>query len=420
MTSSRWPLPVVALGVLAATDVAVLVVTQLVLAPPLGDLVQLGVFLFVSGAVALILGSAVPVLVRRGVIRSVRFQLVLIPVVVVALTVANVGFIGHLMFVSPHDLGLLTVVLLFALALSVLLAFTLSEVLRGNIRTLSNAVGEMGAGNLRVRAMVNTRDELGMLAVTLNTMAERLEAAFTRQQELEAARRQMVVAVSHDLRTPLSSMRAVAESINDGIVTDPATVRRYLRSIESEVARLSTLIDDLFELSQIDAGALKLHLEPTSLRDLVSDILVGMGPRAEQQGVALTGEVDESLPLALIDPQRMYRALSNLVQNSLQHTKAGRVFIHARLAGRELEVQVSDTGEGIASNDLPHVFEPFYRGDRSRTQKIGGAGVGLSIVKAFVEAHGGRVWVESTPGRGTVFFFTVPVAEAAPAASRNP
>lgn len=420
MNSSRWPFPVVALGVLAATDVAVLAVTQLVLAPPLGDLVQLGVFLFVSGAVALILGSAVPVLARRGVIRSVRFQLVLIPVMVVALTVANVGFIGHLMFVSPHDLGLLTVVLLFALALSVLLAFTLSEVLRGNIRALSNAVGDMGAGNLRVRAMVNTRDELGMLAVTLNTMAERLEAAFTRQQELEAARRQMVVAVSHDLRTPLSSMRAVVESINDGIVTDPATVHRYLRSIESEVARLSTLIDDLFELSQIDAGALTLHLEPTSLRDLVSDILVGMGPRAEQQGVVLTGEVDESLPLALIDPQRMYRALSNLVQNSLQHTKAGRVFIQAKLAGREFEVRVSDTGEGIAPNDLPHVFEPFYRSDRSRNQKIGGAGVGLSIVKAFVEAHGGRIWVESAPIRGTVFSFTVPVAEAAPTASRNP
>ncbi|MEK7216339.1 MAG: HAMP domain-containing sensor histidine kinase, partial [Chloroflexota bacterium] len=337
MSPPRWPFgfPVTTLAVLAATDAAVLAVMQLALGPPLADLLQLGSFLFVSGLAALVLGSAVPFLARRGLIRSVRFQLVLIPVLVVALTMANVGFIGHLMFVSPHDLGLRTVVLLFALSLSVLLAFTLSEVLRGNIRTLSDAVGGLGAGNLRVRAMVATRDELGMLADTLNVMAERLESAFTRQQELETARRQMVVAVSHDLRTPLSSMRAVAESLNDGIVTDPATVRRYLRSIESEVARLSTLIDDLFELSQIDAGSLTLHREPSSLRDLVSDVLVGMAPRAEQQGVALTGEVDESLPSALVDPQRMHRVLSNLVQNALQHTRSGQVFIHGKAAGPE-------------------------------------------------------------------------------------
>lgn len=399
-----------ALAVLVVTDAAVLAVTQAILAPPLRDLIDLGAFLLLSGSVALGFGSAVPLLARRGLVRSVGLQLVLIPVVVVFLTLVNVMFIGHLMFVSPHDLGLLTVVLLFALVLAVVLAVILSEAMRRDIRTLAEAVGDLSVGNLRARAAVTTRDELGTLATTLNDMAARLEDAFTRQQDLERARREMVVAVSHDLRTPLSSMRAIAESINDGVVTDPETVRRYLRTIEAEVARLSTLIDDLFELSQIDAGALKLEREPASLRDLVSDTIGAMSAAAHQRGLQIAGDVDETLPLVDIDARRIQRVLSNLVQNALAHTTRGEVRVHARAAGNEVEVQVMDTGVGIAAADLPRVFEPFYRGDSARRQQGGGAGVGLSIVKALVEAHGGRVWAQSTPGSGSVFTFTVPRA----------
>ncbi len=375
--------------------------------PPASDLLDLGWFLLVSGAAALLAGSGARLCAQRGLIRSVRTQIVVIPVLVVSLAAANVWFTSHLMFVSAHDFTLLTLVLLFALALALVLSVVLSESLGNGIRDLGNAVRAVASGDLRARAVVHSSDELGGLAQAFNRMAEQLEASFARQQDLERARREMVVAVSHDLRTPLSSIRAMTESINDGVVDDPETVRRYLRTMEAEVARLSTLIDDLFELSQIDAGALELHLEPASLPDLISDTLEAMRAQARQRGLALEGEVADGLPDVLVDSRRIQRVLFNLVQNAIRHTAAGSVFIHARAAGAEVAVEVSDTGEGIAREDLPRVFEPFYQGDKARSRKDGGSGLGLSIVKALVEAHGGRVWAASEPGKGSTFGFTL-------------
>jgi signal transduction histidine kinase len=155
---------------------------------------------------------------------------------------------------------------------------------------------------------------------------------------------------------------------------------------------------------------LGLHLERASLRDLVSDTLESMGPQARQRGLALEGHVGEALPNVVMDTARMQRVLVNLVQNAIRHTPAdGTVYIEARAQSGEVQVEVRDTGEGISAEDLPRVFEPFFQGDRART-KPGGSGVGLSIVKALVEAHGGRVWASSTPGKGSTFAFTVPVA----------
>lgn len=405
--------PLVALLVLLAADGLVLAATQLILQPPPQELLDLGLFLFCTGVLALLAGYAVPALARRGVIPTVRAQLLLSPVLVAVLTFANVGFIGHLMFVSPHDLGLLTVVLVFALALAAVLAVVLSESVRARIRMLGEAVRSMTEGDLRTRVPVDGRDELAELGAAFNLMAERLEAAFARQQELEQARRGMVVAISHDLRTPLASMRAMAESINDGVVSDPETVRRYVRTREAEVARLSLMIDDLFELSQIDAGVLELHVERASLHDLVSDILEAMAPHARQRGLHLQGSVHGELPDVAVDTRRLQRVLVNLVQNAIRHTPAdGTVLIEARATGSDVEVSVRDTGEGIPPEELPRVFEPFYQGDKALS-RTGGAGVGLSIVKALVEAHGGRVWAQSTPGGGSTFSFTVPVARGA-------
>ena len=371
-----------ALLVLLIADALVLIAMRAVMDPPLPDLVELGVFLFVSGTFALVIGYTASALARRGVVQSVRGQIVLIPVLVVALTVANLGFIGHLMFVSTHDVGLLTLVLLFGLAMAVVLSLLLSE--------------SLGA----------------TLTRRFNHMTEQLESAAARQRELEQARREMVVAVSHDLRTPISSIRAIVESINDGVVADTKSVKRFLRTMEFEVARLSLLIDDLFELSQIDAGILDLHLERASLRDLVSDAIESMRPQAQQWGLTLDGVVDEALPDVLVDARRVQRVLVNLVQNAIRHTPAhGTVFIHAQRDGAQVRVEVLDTGEGISAEDLPRIFEPFYQGDKARSHKDGGSGLGLSIVKALVEAHGGHVWAISQPGKGTTFSFTVPTSK---------
>lgn len=371
-----------ALLVLLIADALVLVAMRVVMDPPLPDLVELGAFLFVSGAFALVIGYAASALARRGVVQSVRGQIVLIPVLVVALTVANLGFIGHLMFVSTHDVGLLTLVLLFGLAMAVVLSFLLSESLSATL----------------------TR--------RFNRMTEELESAAARQRELEQARREMVVAVSHDLRTPISSIRAIVESINDGVVADTESVKRFLQTMESEVARLSLLIDDLFELSQIDTGVLDLHVDRASLRDLVSDTIESMRPQAQHKGLTLDGEVGEALPDVLVDARRIQRVLVNLVQNAIRHTpEHGTVLIHAQRDGDQVRVEVQDTGEGILPEDLPRVFEPFYQGDKARSRKNGGSGLGLSIVKALVEAHGGRVWAISQRGKGSTFTFTVPATK---------
>ncbi len=397
-------------GVLLATDSLVLLVTQALLAPPPEDLALLGLFLLGSGTFALAVGYLLPSIAQRGAFGSLQAQVVLIPVVVVILTVANVAFIGRLMFVSAHDLGLLTVLLIFSLAMAVVVASVLSGSLRQGIQALTEAVRDMTSGNLRARAQLGSRDdELAQLARAFNHMAEQVEESFARQQEVERARRNMVVAISHDLRTPLSSIRAMAESINDRVVTDPETVRQYLSTMETEVARLSLLIEDLFELSQIDAGALQLHLEAGSLRDLVSDTLESMRVQARQRDLALDGQVDEALPDVLMDARQLQRVLVNLIQNAIRHTPSGgTVCIQAWPEGETVRVEVSDSGEGIAPQDLPRVFEPFFQGDPARS-KPGGSGLGLSIVKALIEAHGGQVWVTSTPGEGSTFAFTVPL-----------
>ncbi|MBI2910964.1 MAG: HAMP domain-containing protein, partial [Chloroflexi bacterium] len=380
----------VAVLLLLAVDGFVLATTAALLNPPLADLAQLGLFLLVSGGLALGAGHLILLLSGRGPLRSVRLRLLLVPLLVIAWALANVGFFAHLMFVSSHDLVLLSLMLLSTLALSAYLVFLLSASVGKTVRDLREAVRRMAGGQLDSRARVTSRDELGELAGSFNAMAARLEESFERQRELERARRDMVAAVSHDLRTPLASIRAMVESINDGVVSDPETVRRYLATLESEVRHLSLLIDDLFELARIDAGLLELQLERVSLEDLISDTLESMSAQARQHGLSLAGQVPEAVPPVAMDARRIQRVLFNLVQNALRHTPAdGSVFVRALDAGGEVHVEVADTGEGIPAEELPRVFERFYQVDRARHR--GGSGLGLSIARAIVEAHGGHI-----------------------------
>lgn len=397
-----------ALLLLLTVDAFVLATTAALLNPPTADLAQLGVFLLLSGGLALGAGHGVILVSNRGALRSVRLRLLLIPLLVIGWALANVGFIAHLMFVSTHDLALLSLMLVSTAALSVYLVILLSESIGRTVSDLREAVRRMTAGQLNSRARVTSRDELGELAGAFNAMAERLEEASERQRELEQARRDMVAAVSHDLRTPLASIRAMVESINDGVVSDTETVRRYLRTLENEVRHLSLLIDDLFELARIDAGLLELQQERVSLQDLISDTLESMSAQARQHGLSLAGQVPDAVPLVGMDARRIQRVLFNLVQNALRHTPAdGTVFVRALDAGGEVQVEVADTGEGIAAEELPRVFERFYQIDRAR-RRPGGSGLGLSIAKAIVEAHGGRIWAASTPGQGATFTFALP------------
>jgi signal transduction histidine kinase len=243
-------------------------------------------------------------------------------------------------------------------------------------------------------------------------MAQALEQAAEREREMEQARRDLIAAVSHDLRTPLASTRALIEALADGVAADQQTESRYLSSASRELEHLSRLVDDLFELARIDAGLLELTLEAASLHDLISDTISSFQPQAEQKGVRLAGEVVGDVDPVLANPPRLQRILHNLVSNALRHTPAdGAVTLRATRAGEGVRVEVSDTGEGIAAEDLPRVFERSFRAERSRTRPekndAPGAGLGLAIAHGLVEAHGGTMDVESDLGRGSRFHFTL-------------
>jgi signal transduction histidine kinase len=276
---------------------------------------------------------------------------------------------------------------------------------------LAQTAEKISAGDRATRAQVRSGDEVEMVAAAFNRMVERLDEAHQREHESEQARRDLVAAISHDLRTPLTSLRAMIEAINDGVVTDEASVRRYLGLAQLEITSLAQLVDDLFELTQLDAGALHWSKEPGSLRDLISDTFESMQAQAKTKGVRLSGSVDPAVDPVVMNSLKMQRVLYNLLQNALRYTPAGGAVSITAVpceGGKQVRIEVADTGDGIAPADLPHVFEPFYRGDKARARGGSGAGLGLTIAKGIVQAHGGEIEVASTPGMGTRFLITLP------------
>lgn len=235
-------------------------------------------------------------------------------------------------------------------------------------------------------------------------MAARLAMEERAHREVEAARRRLVAAASHDLRTPLASLRLLVESIDDGVATGE-TRDRYLREIRTHVGVLSDLIDDLFELSRIEAGDISWTMRQVELGELIDETVAAMRAPAAERGVRITAELPSAQLLAEANAEKVQRVLFNLIQNAIRHTPAdGSVTVRARPAGKGVEVEVDDSGEGIPAADSQRVFEAFYRGDASRGED--GAGLGLAISKAIVEAHGGKIWLE--PGDpGTRVRFTL-------------
>jgi signal transduction histidine kinase len=236
-----------------------------------------------------------------------------------------------------------------------------------------------------------------------------MEDTIAKQKELETLRRDLIAWVGHDLQTPLASVRAIVEALADDIVDDPATRTRYLNSAKHDIQALSHLIDDLFELAQLDAGGLQLELQPNSLSDLISDTLESFSARADELRISLTGEIEENIDPVQMDANRIGRVLNNLISNSLRHTPSeGTIHLLAKTTEGAVEVEVRDTGEGFSQEDLPHLFERFYRGEKSRSKATGGVGLGLAIAKGLVEAHGGTIQAELLPEVGARFVFSLP------------
>jgi signal transduction histidine kinase len=379
------------------------------MSPPAADLGLMALFLAGTSLVSVVAGFGA---YRLGWIhRSPRISWVLLGgyVLASALTFLNVWVTARLMFASQHDLLLATVLLLFAGGIATSVGYFLSAALTDRIVALDRAAKELAHEHLDVRVPVAGNDEMASLGRTFNQMASQLEAAARKQQELDTLRRNLIAWAGHDLRTPLASIRAIVEALADGMVEDEATADRYLATARREIRSLSLLIDDLFELAQWEAGGIGLDLALNSLSDVVSDTIEGFSELASRRDLTLEGSVAAGVDPVMLDARQIERVLSNLVGNALRHTPAGgRVTIEARDDGDVVQVEVRDTGEGIDARDMPHIFEHFYRAEKSRSRATGGAGLGLAIARGIVEAHGGEIGAESAPGQGTCFFFTLP------------
>lgn len=386
-----------------------LAIFKMLMSPPSNELALMALFLSITAFVSALAGYAA---YRFGWIQAsptLRWTLLAGYVLASILTFFNVWFSAQLMFASGHDLTLAIILLLFASGIAMILGYFFSGTLTERILSLKNAAEKIATGNLETRVPVSGRDELSALAVSFNQMAEQLQDADRKQRELEHLRRDLVAWASHDLQTPLTSVRAILEALSDGVVDEPETVKRYLNTAQRDVLSLSALIDDLFQMSQLDAGGFPLNRAPSSLGDLVSDTLESFSELADRERIKLDGRIDAGVDPVFMDTQAIGRVLNNLIGNALRHTPSGgAIEVHARRTGEGVQVSVRDTGEGIRAEDLPHVFERFYRGEKSRNRGTGGAGLGLAIARGIVRAHGGEIWVNSEPGKGTQFTFNLP------------
>jgi len=401
---------------LIAIGIFVLLIAAMMVAlPRVGVSAGLSTLLIFMTTIAVVSISGAYVAYRFRLIRwlrSLRWALLVVMILTVVLIFLNVWVTAHLMFISEYDLGVTGLLLIFAGVIALIFGFFVSSAITESIREMAKAAEQVAQGKLDTRLEVRGNDELAEFAKTFNWMATSLQEVDEQKRRLDQERRDLIAYASHDLRTPVTSIRAMIEAMIDGVVTDPQTTDRYLHNMESEIEHLTKLIDNLFELAQLDAGHVKLDYQMASLRDLISDTLGSMSVRAQQQGITLTGQVDPGVDMLYIAPDKVQRILSNLLDNALRYTpQGGKVSLKAILEPADVKVIVRNSGTGMANLDLSQVFTRFYREERSRAQsKDGhrGAGLGLAITRGFVEAHGGKIWAETDPVNGVTFTFTLP------------
>lgn len=386
-----------------------LVIFNLMMSPPMYELGLMALFLGITAFVSALAGYLAYRLGWMTFSPTLRWSLLGVYALSSLLTFFNVWFSAQMMFASQHDLLLAIVLLVFAGGMAMALGYFLSSTITDRVHLLRGAAEQLAEGDLKTRVPVQGRDEVATLALTFNKMAEQLEAADAKQRELEKMRADLIAWVGHDLQTPLASIRAILEALADGVVDEPETVKRYLNTAQRDVRSLSALIDDLFQMAQLNAGGFQLELEDSSLADLVSDTLESFTELAARQNLTLSGSVDPNLDPVRMDTRRIGRVLNNLIGNAIRHTPAhGEVKVTAWRTNSGVEVSVEDTGEGIRTEDLPHIFDGFYRGEKSRSRATGGAGLGLAISRGIVQAHGGEIKVESEVGNGSRFTFHFP------------
>ncbi|MEU8241080.1 HAMP domain-containing sensor histidine kinase [Actinoplanes missouriensis] len=332
------------------------------------DILLIGLYALAAGAVVGLLGAGLLRLLRG---RSITVHVCVLLAVTVSAVVAGVATVAQAMFLSSHDLQVVLVTVAASATVSLTLGFVFGR------RLASAAVWAAQARE--------------------------------RERRMEAGRRELVAWVSHDLRTPLAGLRAMTEALQDGVVADPETVAEYHRRIGAETGRMSALVDDLFELSRIHAGALRLAPARLPLVDVVSDAVAAVTPLAVHRGITVQAAGD-GWPVVTAGAPELNRIVENLLVNAVRYTPPhGSIRVHAGHDGTQVWFAVSDTCGGIPDDDLPRVFDVAFRGSRARTPGSAGGGLGLAIVRGLTEAHGGQVLARNIAG-GCWFEVRLPVA----------
>lgn len=405
-----------ALVMAGATGIA-LAIAQLMLTPPRADLVDLGTYLALSGTVTLIAGWGLIWFLDRRYGLSLLFRFVMVTLVGSAMLATNILVLARLMFISTdHDLKVLLATVAFSTVVTTFFTTWTASRTIARLAHVNRGIRGLASGSLHVsNDDIVGGDEVAALARDVVTLSERLAKARDERFALDAERRELTAAISHDLRTPLSTIRAMVDALEDGVVNDPSEMKRYFVTIRRDVERLNRMIDDLFELAQIDAGAMRLRRGRVAMDEIVAEVVDAMRIRAERASVQIELQIQDELPPAMLDGDRLERAIANLLRNALEHTPpGGRIRVQLSGGNGRVAVAVSDTGEGIDADDLPNIWTRFYRAERSRARRddaSDGAGLGLAITKGIVELHGGHVDVQSRRGAGSVFTMNLPIGD---------
>ena len=386
------------------------------------DGLLLGGLLMLMGLPVLAVSQLIAKYRRR--LGRLSWQIVLGVVFVLALDLVGIQLIATL-WLPARDAFALALMLVFACLLVGITAWCLIRDITRDIAEVRDGVAAVRKGSREpeVDLAGGGDDELSALAGEFNRLTSELQQRELERDVAEKARRDLVAAVSHDLRTPLSALTLVAQALDDD-VADEQTLRRYVGQMAINLESLNKLIDDLFEYARIESGDVSWSMEALALDALIEETIEGMTPIADASGIELRSSVPEDLPRVRANAERIQRVLFNLIQNAVQHTqRGGRVSVVGVAEDEdEVQVEVADTGSGFPADEVERVFEPLWRGDHARSARSGeGAGLGLPIARSIVEAHGGRIFVAGTSPSGTRIRFTLPrVPAGAVAGSGEP
>lgn len=385
----RWSTLIIALAALATlAGIAATVATEVVMVPTSSERTQLIALLVSIAAVSITIAVVLRLFAPRSLTRRMLVAAISGPVVVaVALSAGSQS-----MFLSEHDLQFLLILLAFATVLGIGVMHALARPLTDDLAALTEVARRVGAGDLDVRAELERMDEVGDLASAIDSMVAQIASSRAARDEAEKERSITLASLSHDARTPLTSMRLATEALLDGIAPDP---ERYLRTIASDIDAVETLISDLFTIGQLEAGRLELSSGPIDVMATVHDVVECMAPIAAEKSVSLLVNGPEHAPL-VADPSQLHRVLSNLVANAIRHSPPGAA-VCIEVDGSTNRISVIDEGAGFPADFVDEAFQPFRRHDEARERSQGGAGLGLAVSKGIIEAHHGRIWADAGP-----------------------